>query len=112
MRAAIDGDRIVVVVRNRQHIAPALEEFEAANADLSLGAVIRKANGAEGVGFAGRGGIFFTTPRSNGLRGVALDMVFIDNDAHRVLDYERLRRFFEDVQAVLATSTSGKVVHS
>ncbi|WP_336633439.1 MULTISPECIES: hypothetical protein [unclassified Microbacterium] len=94
----------------------AVQEFGRFVSEHAIPAKVRVANGAERVDI-GTGTVRFTTPRSNGMRGLSVDVVFIDNDAHRVLEsdgvvnFARFDRFREDVALVLNAS-GGEVVHS
>lgn len=108
------GERIVVVVRDYRAVHNAVRVIAAENERIDWGATIRRANGAERVTYPGGGSITFATPLSNRMRGRSADVVFIDNDADRVLcDHhrERLDRFCDDIAGVLA-ATGGKVVRS
>lgn len=108
------GQRIVVVERDYHAVRDALHIIAAENERIGSGAIVRRANGAERITHPGKGWMIFATPLSSRMRGLSADVVFIDNDAHRVIDGEdwaRIDRFREDIAALLATS-GGKVVHS
>lgn len=108
---AADGKRIIVVERDHRAVHEAVRVFRGFVEENRIPARVRVANGAERI-ILGAGWVRFTTPRSNGMRGLTADVVFIDNDAHRVLnDGDAYRRFRDDVVGVLA-ATGGTVVHS
>ncbi|MDY0828576.1 hypothetical protein SK224_05485 [Microbacterium sp. BG28] len=118
---AYEGKRFVIVERDGRAVQQALRVF--ADTVEHLGeaerVTIRRANGDERVDVRGlgRGTIRFATPRGQRLRGLSVDVVFIDNEAHRVLesdgvlDFDRYNAFREDV-AVALSGSGGKVVHS
>lgn len=115
---AMVGERILIVVRDHHAVRDAVESFRQPNETYAFGAKIRIANGAESVCLPSGGRIDFATPRGSRMRGHSADVVFIDNEAHRVLEDAQGRknldaydRFRDDVQAVLA-SRNGRVVHS
>ncbi len=108
------GIRIVVVERDYRAVSEAVKIIAAENERIDWGAVVRRANGAERVTHPGGGRITFATPLSDRMRGITADVVFIDNDAHRVVaDWptgKRYERFRQGIAGVLALG--GKVVHS
>lgn len=106
------GQRIVVVERDYRAVHEAVRVIAAVNERVDWGAVVRLANGAERVTAPGGGWIAFATPLSNRMRGLSADVVFIDNDADRVLegDWVRTRVLWGDIAGVLATG--GRVVRS
>lgn len=106
------GSRIVVIERDCRDVQTAVIKFAREDERIQGGATVRHANGAERVTHPGGGWIVFATPRSDRLRGLSADVVFIDNDADRVFEGDRIRldRFRDDVAGVLATG--GKVVRS
>ena len=111
---AMGGTRFLIVERDHHAVHAAVRIFAEEATALTLPVRVRRANGDERVDMPGRGTIRFTTPRSNRHRGLLVDVVFVDNDAHRVLDGDDptpMRRFFEDVAPVL-NATGGEFVHS
>ncbi|MEV4737171.1 MULTISPECIES: hypothetical protein [unclassified Microbacterium] len=117
LMSAMVGERILIVVPDHRAMRNAVESFRQPNETYAFGAQIRVANGAECVRLPSGGRIGFATPRGSRMRGQSADVVFIDNDADRVLydgdgvSTDALRRFREDVQGVLA-SRGGRVVRS
>lgn len=113
LMSATAGERILVIERDGHALQRAIREFRQPNESYAFRAQIRVANGAESVRLPSGGRIDFATPRGSRMRGMAADVVFIDDDAHRVLgdDTQALRRFREDVALVL-DSRNGRVVHS
>lgn len=113
------GQRIILVERDLHAVREAMRVIAAENERIAWGAVVRRTNGAERVAHPGGGWIIFATPLSSRMRGLSADVVFIDNDAHRVLvgeligaaELTRIRRFNEDV-ALAVGSRGGKVVYS
>ncbi|MDR6868464.1 hypothetical protein J2Y69_003080 [Microbacterium resistens] len=111
---AAAGERILVIERDGRAVRQAVESFRQPNEAYAFGAQIRIANGAESVRLPSGGRISFATPRGyHRMRGQSVDVVFIDNDAHRVLgeSIDAYDRFRLDVALVLK-STNGRVVHS
>lgn len=115
LRDALDGKRIAVVERTAAETVEAVRVFAelVERLDLQEYVKVRRANGAERVRVPGAGDVRFATPRSRSLRGCVFDVVFIDNDAHRELEYgtAAFDRFRDDIAGVLAT-TAGEVVYS
>lgn len=115
LTSAMVGERILIVVHDQRAMRDAVESFRQPNETYGFGAQIRVANGAECVRLPSGGRIDFATPRGSRMRGQSADVVFIDNDADRVLvdatSADALMRFREDVQGVLA-SRGGRVVRS
>jgi hypothetical protein len=110
------GQRIVVVERDYVAVGAAVQVFAEENERIEWGATVRRSNGAERIAHPGGGWIVFATPRSDRMRGLSADVVFIDNDADRVVldggNRARFDRFRGDIEGVLAASPYGKVVHS
>lgn len=106
------GQRIIVVERDYRAVSDAVRTIARENERIEWGAIVCLANGAERVTHPGGGWIRIATPWGNRMRGMTADVVFIDNDAHRVIadGQTRAKRFWDDVAGVLATG--GKVVHS
>jgi len=114
LMTAAAGERIIVVERDHRAVRDAVQEFREPNEAYGFGAKIRVANGDESVRLPSGGRINFATPRSSRMRGLSADVVFIDNDAHRVFDsndWSKVDRFRDDIAGVL-TATGGKVVYS
>lgn len=115
--AFFEARRFIVVERDGHAVREALHVFrealEAMSQSIPIDAKVRQANGAEAITFPGLGCVTFATPRSSRLRGQAANVVFIDNDAHRVLgeDADSYDRFRLDV-ALCLDGRGGEVVHS
>lgn len=112
--ATLRRQRVLVVERDHHAVRDALEEFERVIAERSwVAAKVRRSNGAESIQLPDGGRVMFATPRGNRMRGLSVDVVFIDNDAHRVLgeDAAGYDRFREDV-ALCLNARGGEVVHS
>lgn len=107
----MDGKRVVVVERSGHEVQAAVRVFREVIEAHKMAAEVRVANGAEKIWLPGGGWIRFHTPLSQRLRGISADVVFIDNDAHRVLSADRQEYFRLDAQAAL-TARRGEVVHS
>jgi hypothetical protein len=115
---ALGGKKIVVVSRRFTEAHEAFGVFEDVTARMSIvGMKVYRAHGQQRFVFEGRGQILFCTPHANCLRGTSADVIFIDNDADRVLDtgttegYERTRNFMDDLHAVVAVC-NGVVMRS
>lgn len=111
---ALNGKRFIVVERSHHDVRDALHVFAEAVEALGLeGVKVYRANGAEMVKLPSGGRVWFATPRGYRLRGMSADVVFIDNDAHRVLgdSFDAHDRWKLDVELALH-SLRGKVVHS
>lgn len=116
-----DGKRLVVVERDYQAVQAAVRVFAEVVQAMDLAGVltVRRANGAESVQHPSGGRVVFATPRSNRMRGLSADVVFIDNEADRVLvsepmgaaDLAWLDGFRDDVALVLS-GRRGEVVRS
>jgi len=116
---AAAGKRFAIVVGKATLIQEALDAFAEASDAWDLGATVRRVNGDERVSLPGGGTIYLTTPRRGSRLGrIAVDVVFIDNEAHRTLEsddhdpraYDRFR--FDVALALNKTAGTGTVVHS
>lgn len=110
------GKRFVIIERDQNAIRDALHVFAAVVESVGRGddVKVRRANGAERVDMLGLGTIRFATPHGNRMRGLSVDVVFLDNDAHRAVfgdDFMALDRFRSEMAATLAAS-GGEVVCS
>lgn len=109
---AMDGKQIVVVERSGHEVQAAVRTFREVIELHKTPADVRVANGAERISLPGGGWIRFATPQSQRLRGLSADVVFIDNDAHRVLPPYRQAMFWQDVVRPTLVARQGEVIHS
>lgn len=117
MLEAAAGKRFAIVVGKSSLIGDALHAFAEASDAYDLGAIVRRANGDERVSLPNGGTIYLTTPhRGSRLGRSAVDVVFIDNEAHRALEgRERDPRVYDDFRCDVMHALhklGGAVVHS
>ncbi|WP_336647538.1 hypothetical protein [Microbacterium sp. MMO-10] len=103
--------RFVVIERDDHEVRAALDVFAREIEERRIQATVFRASGAVRIDLPFGGRIDFVTPRSNRMRSMSADVVFIDNDAHRVLGESAHERFRDDIAAILA-ARDGEVVHS
>ncbi len=100
---ARDGRRVLVVTRDRREARHAFDDIT----DLTYDAKrIRRANGSERIEHYGGGLVAFTTPRSHGARGLALDTIYLDTGV------EATPEMLADLVPCLATSRDGEIIRA
>lgn len=97
------GRRILVVTRDRREARHAFEEIADRTYDAKR---IRRANGAERIEHYGGGLVAFTTPRSHGARGLALDTIYLDAGVVATPD------LIAELAPCLATSPTGELIRA
>lgn len=110
--AFVTERRVIVLTPRREDISAAIACFEAeSNITECPGFRVRRTNGDECIDFGGRGRIDFTSAASS-LRGLSADVVFIDDDADRLLTPARRAALYADLEHVTAASEHGEVVRA
>lgn len=102
---ARDGRRVLVVSPRQTEARTAFDEISAVTHGADR--VIR-ASGRERIEHRNGGCVYFTTPRSTGGRGVAVDIIYIDAGADEQLDQER----WNNLLPCLATSRDGEIIRA
>lgn len=98
-RAAVVGQKVVVVSSSSRYCETAFEIFDSLKLPTATG--IRRANGRQRIDFVSGGSVRFITPRQEGaIRGHSADLVFVDADVDAAFTdrseiYENLRLMTE-----------------
>lgn len=107
---AAAGARVLIVSHSVIAARQAFHDFD--ELAESVGAEVRRANGAQRLTFPSGGRVHFTSARATGGRGLAVDVVFVDWDVETELSVDELKRFYDDITPCLATSTRHEIIRA
>lgn len=109
---AAKGARILVITPRRQDISSALDCFMRVEEVATWpGVRPRRTNGDERIDLGGRGRIVFHSVSSS-LAGQSADIVFIDDEADRILDDAGRDRLYRDLRAITGYDPTAEVVRA
>ena len=100
---ARDGRRVLVVTKDQREAHLAFDAITVATYDAKR---ISRVNGGQRIEHYGRGLVAFTTPRSSGARGLALDTIYLDTGV------EATPEMLADLVPCLATSHNGELIRA
>lgn len=100
---ARDGHRILVVTKDQREARHAFDDIAAATYDAKR---ITRVNGGQRIEHYGGGLVAFTTPRSTGARGLALDTIYLDTGVEATPDLTAT------LAPCLATSRDGELIRA
>lgn len=109
MTEAVNGRRVVVLSRDFHACRGAFETFAH---EYLAEVTLHRTRGEERITFPRGGSVSFVSVRQRAvLRGLAVDVVFIDDDADRVLATSEISTLHADIRLALI-STQGELVRA